>query len=216
MESIYPKVGFQQSEIEGFSFLNAETEPLREGDVKREHVRIIGAKRSGIEGHPIVYSDSYSKVGQDEIYAYARHRVDQSKFFSSLDSFLDKTKADLPEFGKQPLPCVLGIRGELSRKHISVPFTHELGPELREIEFLRLSVPFGDMSVEFGEASVHDDQLKFVQKGTLPRKIEFPLFGFDASSDIWVPFLAEIHWASELVARRILENLIRAAIRVGV
>jgi hypothetical protein len=217
METNYPTVQFRKDEIDGYSFLTAETRPLQEGDVKREHQRIIGEKLPGVAGHPIVYSDRYSSTRPDEIYAYARHKADQAKFFASLDAFLERLNSDLPEVGRGPFRCVVGIEGKLEERQMSLPFTRDAGLNLKTMDFFRMSVPFGDMCVEFGKAKVHEDELTLVEDHALPRKIESPLFGFDAvNSDIWVPFMAEIHWASGLIPGRNLQNLIRAAIRVRV
>jgi len=195
METNYPRVRFRRDEIDGYPYLTAETEPLQEGDVKREHLRIIGDKQAGVSGHPIVYSDSYSSTRPDETYVYARHRVDQVKFFASLDTFLEHLKSDLHEMTAGPFRCVLGREGELEERQIALPF--------------------GDMSVEFGKATSHDDQLKLAEQNALAMKLESPLFGFDAlASDLWVPFLAGIHWASELIQPTILQRLIHVAVRV--
>jgi hypothetical protein len=215
METNYPRVRFRRDEIDGYPYLTAETEPLQEGDVKREHLRIIGDKQAGVAGHPIVYSDSYSSTRPDETYVYARHRVDQVKFFASLDTFLEHLKSDLHEMTAGPFRCVLGREGELDERQIALPFSRHADSNLKAIDFLRLSVPFGDMSVEFGKATSHDDQLKLAGQNALAMKLESPLFGFDAlASDLWVPFLAGIHWASGLIQPTILQRLIHVAVRV--
>jgi hypothetical protein len=215
MEPNYQRVRFQKEDAEGYPYLTAESGPLQEDDVKREHLRIIGDKQAGVAGHPIVYSDSYSSTRPDETYIYARHRVDQAKFLASLDTFLEQLKSELPEIAGGPFRCVVGREGELQERQISLPFSRSADLNLNAIDFLRLSVPFGDMSVEFAKAKVHDDQLKLAEQNALPMKIESPLFGFDAlASDLWVPFLAGIHWASELIKPKTLQSLIRVAIRV--
>lgn len=215
LETNYTRVRFRRDKTAGFSFLTAETAALHEGDVKREHLRIIGDIQAGIEGRPIVYSDSYSSSGPDEAYVYARHRVDQSKFFANLDTFLEQLKSDLHEIASGPFRCVVGREGELEEWQITWPFSRYAEMNLNTIDFLRMSVPFGDMSVEFGKTIIHDDQLKHVEENALGKKLESPLFGFDAlASDLWVPFLARIHWGAELIEPAILQRLIRMAARV--
>jgi hypothetical protein len=81
---------------------------------------------------------------------------------------------------------------------------------------MRLYTAFGDVSIDFSKDPViRHDELSFINQKHLSKKIEFPICAFDASeSEIWVPLLTKVHWASNLVPKNILEILIRDAARV--
>jgi len=214
-EPVYPHVRLETRDIDDFSYVTAEIGSLRHSGVTRDHTRLIGLKKRGVAGHPLVYSDSYSGM-RDDLYIYARHRVSQKDFFSRLDSFLEATLAKFPELTGKPLLFSFQVNGEFVDAELSLPLLSNIELPLEQIDFARLSINVGDIAVEFNSAPViSSEETAFTQRGALRRKLESPLFGFDASrSDVWASFLAEIHWASELISKKILHTLIRSTATV--
>jgi hypothetical protein len=214
-EPVDPHVRLDTREIGDFSYITAEIGSLRQSGVTRDHTRLIGKGKRGVTGHPLVYSDSYSGSRED-VYVYARHRLTQKEFFSRLDLFLETTLADFPELTGKPLLFSFQVNGEFVESELFQPLIDNLEIPPEQIDFARLSINIGDIAVEFNSTPVVlSDETAFTQKGVLRRKLESPLFGFDASrSDLWAPFLAEIHWASGLISREILQTLIRSAATV--
>jgi hypothetical protein len=213
----------RKTDTEKYPFIFAETGPLKEDDLKREHSRVIAVEGEHVAGHPIVCTDRYpNSRGADELYAYARHRVTQAEFFAALDRFLEQKKSDFAEIRHLPFHCVFSVEDEdtfFEGTQLQLPFVESLGTQLKKIDFFRLKkVAFGDISVDFCEqAVVCSDELRLMDEGALSKKMESPLFAFDASaSDLWVPFLTDIHWASNLIPRDLLQNLIQHAMLVGV
>jgi hypothetical protein len=212
-EPVHPQIQVQTREIDGFSYIAAEVRSLRQSGVTRDHLRIIGLGKRAISGHPLVYSDTYLGTRDDEILVYSRHRVDQKNFFSRLDSFLEKTLSDFSELAGKPLHFSLQVDGEFIEAEIPLPLVRNLEIPPGKIDFARLSIKLGDIAIEFSSKPiVSAKEQSFTKKGVLRRRLESPLFGFDASrSDIWAPFLADIHWASGMIPRRILQSLIQSA-----
>src|SRR5437764_6774141 len=214
-EPALPHAKLETREIEGYSYIAAEARSLRHSGVTRDHTRLIGIQDPAVSGHPLVYSDTYSG-SRDDVYVYARHAVQQSAFFLQLDAFLEQLLTDFPELSGKPFLFSLQANGEFIDAELSLPLLQSLEIPADEIDFARLSLNIVDMAVEFtGTPFVSSDETMFTDKGLLRRKLESPLFGFDASrSDIWAPFLAEIHWASRSIPKHILSKLIRSAAAV--
>jgi len=214
-EPVYPHVRLDTREIDGFSYVIADIGSLRQSGVTRDHTRLIGLKQRGVAGHPLVYSDSYSGM-RDDLYIYARHRVSQKDFFSRLDAFLETTLPNFPELTGKPLLFSFQVDGDFVDVELSLPLLRNIELPLDQIDFARLSINVGDIAVEFNTTPVISSQeTAFTQKGALRRQLESPLFGFDASrSDLWASFLAQIHWASGLISKKILQTLIRSAATV--
>lgn len=216
-EPVYPGVQLKNKEIDGFPYVEAEVRSLRSSGITRDHLRIIGAGAPELAAHPIVYSDTYSNAPEDVVYVYARHRIDQATFFSRLDSYLEKNLAEFPELTGKPLHLSLQVHGEFTEVDLELPLVRHLEIRPDRIDFARMSVLPGDMAIEFtGEPIVCSQEFLFTQKGVLSRKLESPLFGFDASrSEFWAAFLTDIHWASELVRKEILRAVIQSAAQVA-
>ena len=213
-EPVLPNVKLETREIDGYPYIVAEARSVRESGVARDHTRLLGIQEA-VSGHPLVYSDAYSG-SRDDVYVYARHRLEQTAFFLQLDAFLERILADFPELSDKPLLFSLQAGGEFVKRELSLPLLHALDIPEKQIDFARLSLNIGDMAVEFAsEPLVSADETAFTDKGALRRRLETPLFGFDASrSEIWAPFLAEIHWASGMIPKHILSKLIGSAAAV--
>jgi hypothetical protein len=215
-QSLYLRVVARVEKVGGYSVELAETPVMKEAGVNREHRRLIGLIHPKLNGRPIVYSDTIRATKIDEVYVYARHRVDKVSFFSKLDLFLSKTLLGFAELSGKSFDCVMQMDGELQETEIDLPIAKYLEARLDGLTFFRLSTVFGDISVEFVDKPIiRTDELAFTAHGSLNRATESPLFGFDGSkSDVWVPFMAEIHWASNLITSQTLETMIQTAIQV--
>ena len=219
-DPIYPHVRIEYEKEKDFPYVLATTDRLIEGGATRQHKRIIANLGVEIAGHPLVYCDEYSTAKGYETYVYARHRVTSGEFLLKLDFFLEANSTKFSELIGRSFRCAALIGEEFMELDLTTPFTLSLKPEQQQIKFLRLSIPFGDISVEFAQSSIiSSTELRFAKRKVLSRKVESPLFGFAASkSTIWAPFLGSIHWASGIIPPGILENLIQmsAAAPVGI
>jgi hypothetical protein len=209
---LYRGVRTEPEVIGNFPIVIAEPEPLTESGITRRHKRIIASGKADVYGRPIVYCDTYSssRPSSDLTFVYARHQSKQREFLLKLDYFLENQRHNFPELADRSFECILNVDGEFVQTSSPLPFSLNLGVNPENIKFLRISIPFGDISIEFTTAArVSDDELAFARRRTLPRALESPLFGFDAShSSIWAPFLAQIHWAAGSIPYSTLENLI--------
>jgi hypothetical protein len=207
-------------DVEGFPVVIAEASGLRIDGVTRDHMRIIGKGDSESFGRPIIYADTYTKGPEDQVFAYARHKVSQSTFFELLESFLRKISSEFTELFRKPQPkkahCVFQSNGDFYE--VDLPFAPDMfrAYSSQPLDFMRLYAPFGDMTIEFTEQPVTvSDEFSFIKDRLLSPKIESPLFAFDASrSDTWVSFLGDIHWASHVIPRNALIAIINMSARV--
>jgi hypothetical protein len=215
-DSVYSRVKIEEREVEGHAIVVAEAAGLRDAGITRDHMRIIGKGNPSVSGHPIIYSDTYTGAPADSTFAYARHRVDQSTFLTLLEAFLhDRISVEFPELIGKPVHGVIQtqeLEGTTFESHLAMISMLRSVP----IRFARLYFPFGDMTIEFNNNPIiSSDEFFCTQKGGLARRIESPLFAFDASrSDIWASFLVDIHWAANLIDREILLIIIKTASRV--
>ena len=214
-ELIYRNVRTTREEVEGFPIIVAETSGMREGGVVREHQRIFAANGAA-SGHPLLYIDSYSGNMPDATFAYARHSENQTKFLDSLAVFYETlVLVQYSELLGREAHAVVQANGSIGeRGYESFPsaFRHFRSETLR---FVRLYFPFGDITAEFGEHAISDNELVLTEQNSLPRRTEFPLFAFDASrSSIWPSFLAEIHWAKTLINPNVLRAVLKLATRI--
>jgi len=189
----YPVTKTEAIEVSNRPFLVAEV-----GLGKRTHRRVIGEATSGhpsLTGKPILYVDSYGDPEQPRIYAYARHKVTFTEFVRLLDRFiLDKTPA-YKELKGREFPVWTNGGGGLIQSKVRFPLTSE--PVDSKTSFFRISIPFGDIAIEFTPTSPEaKDELTSVKVGKLPRLIESPLFGCDLSQTSEACSLfAQVHWA---------------------
>jgi len=209
---VYPNVKQEYETVQGFPIVTAEAS-IASHEGGRLHKRVLGASPQWPEtlGKPIVYSDSYVRSPGEETYAYARHDVDYARFLVVLDYFFQQQRERFPELMDRTFPCWLNQGGKLVEAEVPFPFSLHLPANDGEMEFIRMSLPFGDLSIEFSEPSVQAvSELDFLRRRALQKFVESPLFGFDASSStVLVPLMAEIHWAAKIVPRRVLGEVLQ-------
>ncbi len=211
-DPVYPNVKQEFETVEGFSIVTAETS-IVSGEGARVHKRVFGASPQwpATLGKPIVYSDSYVGSPGEETYAYARHDVDYARFLVVLDYFFQQQRERFAELMDRSFPCWLNQGGKLVETQVPFPFSLHLPTNGGEIEFIRMSLPFGDLSVEFSKPRVQAvSELDFLRRKVLQKFVESPLFGFDAStSTLLVPLMAQIHWATKIVPQRVLGEVLQ-------
>jgi hypothetical protein len=214
-ELIYRNVKTTREEVEGFPIIVAETSGMREGGVVREHQRIFAAKGTA-SGHPLLYIDSYSGNMPDATFAYARHSESQTSFLDSLAVFYETlVLVQYSELLGREAHAVVQTNGSIGEQdYESFPSAFEQ-LRLETLRFVRLYFPFGDITAEFGEQAISDNELVLTEQNSLPRRTEFPLFAFDVSrTSIWTSFLAEIHWAKTLINPSVLRAVLKLATRI--
>lgn len=216
----YPNATIGAERAGDFPVVTAEIPKLGESGRYRSHLRIIGAPGTPVAGHPLIYSDTYSR--NDRTIGYARHSVDQETFLGRLEEFLAGIIAtELGELRNQSTRCVMQTREKMDTLD-NVTYQAAIDAmkaKPSQLIFARLNFPFGDMTVDFrDDAEVIKDELSFTSEKTLQRRIESPLFVFDATEStgepVWTPFLASIHWARDRVKPEILRQVLRLGTRV--
>jgi hypothetical protein len=213
----YPNPKIEETQVDGFPVVVAEIPAIGPGESSRSHLRVIGAEGTPVAGHPLIYSDTYSR-GNRTI-CYARHSVGQKVFLQRLEEFLTGAIAvDFGELRNQSTRCVLQTQDGM-RTLDGLPYQAAIDAMKREpLIFARLNFPFGDMTVDFREdADIVNDEFRFISDGTLQRSIESPVFVFDATKaidDVWTPFLASIHWARDRVKPDVLLRVLMLGTRV--
>lgn len=210
--ALYPLSRRTLGSTHGYGYLTVEAEFRPSGQATREHKRIIGDDDPGsfTYGKSLVYSDTYRFSSEAPTYVYARHRATAGEFMALLDEFMAERIAELRELQRE-LRYVLYSGGAVREGNAYIPFSRSLADvRFEELSFLRLFVPFGDISVQFGPPRAQDlDEIYLADQGMIATPLEAPLFGFDAtSSRYWVEFMAQIHWASELIQPLIISEII--------
>jgi hypothetical protein len=212
----YQNLRVEETQIADYPLVVVEVANLPEGRYVRSHQRVIGGGETPISGHAMIYSDTYSGAPQEPTYSYARHDVDQQRFFSLLDEFVSTAMLiDYPELRSGSAKCVVQTLDELKEVEYESYPTAARSLQSIPLIFARINFPFGDMTVEFKpETSIPGGELDLVSRGMLTKQIESPLFAFDASkSDLWPSFLTSIHWARHLVEPEVLRAILRLAAR---
>ena len=161
---------------------------------------------SRLYGRKIAYSDTYLRPGEPT-YVYARHSAEPVKFFRILDYFLLQQLEEFPELKGREFDLLLNRAGAATEVSICLPFSTSLS--LDALAFVRIYLPFGDISIEFDEITLTVDELNPLREQMLTRGLERPLVGFDMTKyHLLAKLMAELHWASGIVPQSILEGLI--------
>jgi hypothetical protein len=215
----YRNLRIEDTQMGDYPLIVVEAANLREGKYVRSHQRVIGGGTTRIAGHTMIYSDTYAGAPREPTYAYARHDVDQQKFFALLEEFVSTAiLLEYPELRGKEAKCVVQTADELREVEYESYFTAIHTLQSISIKFARISFPFGDMTVEFKpETLIPGGELNLVARGMLTKQVESPLFAFDVSdSDLWVSLLTSIHWARHLVEADVLRSILRLAARAPV
>ncbi len=205
---VYHSVKSHVGTIEGVSFVVAEV-PAVNG---RQHRRVIGLapQDPALHGKPLVYADSYP-LDNERTIVYARHRTSPAEFVAELDNFFLEQLVDFPELRRRLFQCQMNIAGELVEDEVGLPFTEFTNiVGLDYLRFLRLSIPFGDLAIEFGTPTLEiPNQLSGLNRHQLPRALETPLVGCDLTkASVLAVLMSRLHWASDRIPPQILERLI--------
>jgi hypothetical protein len=211
----YPNPNIETAIVEGYPVVSAQVSDLPGGRYPREHRRILGGEGTDVAGRALIYSDTYVGAPGDPTYAYARHEVDRTEFFARLEEFLTVAiLVDFPELRDRKARCVFQTHDELQDVDFDSYLVAAGVLGSQPVEFARLYFPFGDMTVNFGATSIVNDELETIANGALTVALEAPLFAFDASqSEVWIAFLAIIHWARNLIAPEVLRAIVGMATR---
>jgi len=217
-ESVYLNVRQEFETIGSFSIVTAETPQMNiRGGGSRQHRRVLCASQlPDLFGKPIAYSDTYVTASGQKTFVYARHREQPRTFFLKLDYFFEENERDFPELAAREFVCWMNYRGRALDVEVPRPFSVHLPLDVEQmediagIEFVRIGLPFGDLSVEFGEPTPEPmNEFDYVRQRTLNKFVEAPLFGFDATtSTVLASFFSRIHWANESVPPKILERML--------
>ncbi len=165
-------------------------------------------------GRSLLYADTYTSSTNESTHVYCGHRIDPIGFFRILDNFLFEQLSDFPEFRNRPFDLIVSKAGALTEVSVHLPFLPSLGVdqlalEPNKVEFLRVYIPFGDVTVSFGESATIKDELECIRTGCLSSFLDAPLIGCDMTkSIILVTLMARLHWASGVLSESTLENLI--------
>lgn len=210
-----PKI--DEIQIDGLTVVTAEVANIHEGRSPRSHFRIIGGPKTSVAGHTLVYSDTYTRTPEDEVYSYARHNVDQRVLLERLEGFLTSALVtDFAELVHRPATGVMQTADEMTEFEYSGYLEAVDAMKSAPLIFARMNFPFGDMTVEFQHpADIAENEFRCISEGTLQRDLERPLFAFEATkSDVWTTFLASIHWARGRVQPEVLRQVLKMAARV--
>jgi hypothetical protein len=204
MESYYADVKSEWGLMGTLSYVTAEAEVLG----SRQHQRVIAnAQQTPIHGRPLFYADTYLVSDTLTVYVYARHKAQPAQFLEALNMFYDEFAKEYDLIGKQ-FRLILNRSGELTQ--FSVPLPLRFFSELNQVRFLRISLPVGDVAIEFNSTPIKaGNQLEdCFKRKRLTRFLETPLIGCDLSrTPVLSALMARVHWASEFVSPKILETL---------
>jgi len=204
-------------EIGGYLFLRAEAEISKGPSVPRTHRRVFVRTPGNQEtdGRAILYSDTYHYPDEPTTNVYISHKVDINRFFGELDQFIFEHRGDFPELFRQEFNVWVNLEGEIVSLKAAIPFSKNI-PRGENVHFVRISIPFGDISVAFTPQSINrlsdPNKLPVEMQATI---FDSPLFGFDSTrTTTWSKFAARIHWASSRMPLDILNLLIERASRI--
>ncbi len=149
-------------------------------------------------------------------YVYARHNSDPRRFFEQLDYFYYERIKNYPELEGREFKIYLNVDGGFEEAWKQLPYSL-VAPLKKDIRFFRISIPFGDVAVEFGPITQFTSELANTHKRKLPQALESPLLGCDLTkSTLLGSLMARLHWASELISTSILEQAIAELISEGI
>jgi hypothetical protein len=193
-----------------FRFLIGEGEiQLESGGPLRVHRRAvaINSKNEDLDGQVIFYSDSYATRTEPITYVYTRHRSTPLQFLQALDDFY--ATEDFEELRGAKFPFVSNFDGRLAESVIGFPFTRWFDERHHEIRFVRISMPFGDLSIEFADPSITVYANATQLMVELPEvRFDSPLLAVETSrSTVLLPLLAHLHWASDKIPYGVLTEL---------
>jgi hypothetical protein len=203
---------YDELEISGFRFLAAEAEVLEYSLPARLHRRVISIApgQEDLHGKVVLYSDTYLLKSEPQSFVYARHKSNLGGLLGALDEFFSEKVDDFPELRDRQFRIRLNAGGELMEVYARWPFLIGV-PGTKDLRFLRIAFPFGDLCVEFGNpdsekatigSSIRQQDMSSVYFGS-------PLFGFEATRSIFLGALAaRIHWASGKIPVEVLDRLI--------
>jgi hypothetical protein len=191
--------------------------------LSRTHRRAVAvSKRTNLDGRVIYYWDSYSLKGPDTTYLYAKHSKDPEGFFRALDGFFALLREDLRELRGTSFPFISNVDGKLVTQRLTLPFAENFGrrpgrfpwlgkpgDRFKDVRFVRASMPFGDLSIEFGtDVTTKYESAAKLGIELMETSFDAPLAGVELTrSTILVPLLANIHWAAELLPKEVLISL---------
>jgi hypothetical protein len=206
---------FRVASTDSFSLSNipllvVETEAVK----NRTHRRVLGDMsdhNSQLYGKPVLYIDLYGNVDENPtIYAYARHRVNPTKFMQLLNDFVEEMKPSYGELRDREFQVWANVNAELKEFAVRFPILPSLfGGEL---SFIRVSIPFGDVAIEFRPPKREtDSELDEVRRGELTGMTEAPLFGCDVTQSTEASALfARLHWAKDAeISPEMFNNLLK-------
>jgi hypothetical protein len=206
--SDYSHPSLRRGSLDGFDYVIVEVN----AGGGRLHRRILASSLAepSLMGRPLFYSDTYKAERGEPTYTYARHGASVSTFFRGLNFLLEEHDL-LRESERSQYRAIFNIRGELLERDINLPFLDEsIVRDDGQLQFCRLFLPFGDISVEFcapvGSAT---DQLTYLASyGRLTSVLERPLLACDLSrAPAYAQFMARLHWASDRVPVVTLQRL---------
>lgn len=183
--------------LSNIPFLIVETETVK----NRTHRRVLGDggdTNPQLYGRPVLYLDLYGDVDENpRIYAYARHRVDARNFIQILNDFVEEKKPSYAELRDREFQVWANVNAEL--KEFKTRFPILPGLLQGELSFIRVSIPFGDVAIEFRSPQREMvNELDKVRRGELTAMIEAPLFGCDVTQSVEASALfARLHWAKD-------------------
>jgi hypothetical protein len=163
---------------------------------------------SAIHGRPILYADSYVLEKDEPSYVYARHSATVESFIKELDWLFEGDPTEFAELRRKEFSFFLNVGGAPYRADLQFPFADcfHFGEDVR---FVRISFPFGDISVEFGPPRTTNDEYRFVDLNYLTAELERPLLGCETTkSEVLGKLMARLHWAHGLINEFTLEHLI--------
>jgi hypothetical protein len=177
----------------------------------RHHKRVIAAQTGQVEcdGRVILYSDTYTASSEPQTFVYARHNCTPVGFFCKLNEFLSATIEDNSELRDREFPVLLSTNGKALIFAMPIPYSPS-ADVLEGTTFFRLDLPFGPITIEFGETRIPaGNQVVDMGRDGLTKELDGPLIAIDQTeSNIYAPLFLSCHWASRLVPAEVLEVLL--------
>ena len=205
MADYYSSIKLERGLMGSVSYFTAEANVT--GGRLHQRMFVNSPLKSAIHGKPLFYVDTYLAGHTPTVYAYARHKSNAKDFFNALSSFYEGVASSHELKGKE-FSLLLNQRGILNTVPLRLPFVPTV--DLEGLRFCRVSLPIGDIAVEFSPTpSEADNQLDYcVKYKKLITTLEKPLIGCDLSrTSVLASLIARLHWASDFLPPAILEQL---------